>query len=153
MTNVKCANCQHVQAEPVGLDEFACNKCGHKLKRLGAKTAASSQTGRMTAPAPGNPANKGKKTGIAIGVLVLAAIGLFMSTFTTTTVMNGSGTIWIGVVVAGIGTAIAFFLGAANWVRVIAAICLALGLFSAFYIEHELTQKRTEISNIFKNGP
>ncbi len=136
----------------MGLETFACEKCGQKLKRRNSATAAHAPTGGAIST-PGDSDNRSKRTAIAIGVLVLAAIGLFMSAFTTTTVLNGSGTIWIGVVVAGIGTALAFFFGAANWVRVIAAICLALGLISAFNIEHQLTQKRNEISNIFNNGP
>lgn len=90
---------------------------------------------------------------MGIGVLILAAIGLFMSTFTTTTLLSGSGTIWVGVAVAGTGAALAFFLGAANGIRVTAAICLAISLASAFYIEHELDQKRHEISKIFDSHP
>ncbi len=76
-----------------------------------------------------------------------------MSAFTSVSLMSGSGTVWVGVAIAAVSVALAFFLGATNGVRVTASICLALGLASALYIEHQLDQKRTEMSNIFKNGP
>jgi hypothetical protein len=64
---------------------------------------------------------------------------------------SGSGQVWTGVAIAGVGTAVAFFLGAANWVRVIAIICLVAGLANAVYIETQLSEKRSELSEIFDN--
>jgi len=49
------------------------------------------------------------------------------------------------------GTAVAFFMGAATWVRAVAALCLAIALFNAFYMEHQLSNKRNEISQIFNH--
>ncbi|WP_254849349.1 hypothetical protein [Mycobacterium sp. GA-1841] len=47
------------------------------------------------------------------------------------------------------GTAVAFFLGAAKWVRIVAAVLLALALVNAIYIENEMSNKRNEISQMF----
>ena len=38
-----------------------------------------------------------------------------------------------------------------KWVRVVATICLVFALFNAFYIEKQLSDKRSELSEIF-NG-
>lgn len=51
--------------------------------------------------------------------------------------------------VAAAGTAVAFLMGATNGVRVVAALCLGLSLFSAFYMEKQLSDKRNEISQMF----
>ncbi|UDM37025.1 DUF2510 domain-containing protein (plasmid) [Mycobacterium ulcerans] len=72
-------------------------------------------------------ANKSKKTAITIGVCVLVVIGLVMS-MQSVSLMTGSGPVWTGVAVVAAGTAIAFFLRAARWVRVVAALILALAL-------------------------
>lgn len=88
--------------------------------------------------------------GIAIGVLVLSVIGLVMSQ-QTVSLMSGSGQIWTGVALAGAGTAIAFFMSAPKWARVIAIICVVAGLANAVYIETQLSEKRAELSEIFNN--
>jgi hypothetical protein len=43
-------------------------------------------------------------------------------------------------------------MGAAPWVRVVAAVRLAVALFNAFYMEQQLSNKRNEISQIFHNS-
>ncbi|GAQ32776.1 hypothetical protein MPS_1157 [Mycobacterium pseudoshottsii JCM 15466] len=63
--------------------------------------------------------------------------------------MTGSGPVWTGVAVVAAGTAIAFFLRAARWVRVVAALILALALANALYIEQELSNRRDQITRIF----
>ena len=40
-------------------------------------------------------------------------------------------------------------MGAAQWVRILAAVLLALSLANAFYIENEMSNKRDEITQIF----
>ncbi len=91
-----------------------------------------------------------KKTAVAAGVCVLVAIGFVMS-MQSVSLLTGSGLVWTGVAVVGAGTAVAFFLRAALWVRVLAAVFLALALFNALYIESQMTEKRNEISEIFDN--
>jgi hypothetical protein len=54
-----------------------------------------------------------------------------------------------GVAVVAAGTVVAFFLGAAKWVRVVAAVLLALALVNAMYIENGLSNKRREITRMF----
>jgi hypothetical protein len=100
----------------------------------------------MTIPAAANST----KPAVAVGVCVLVAIGLVMS-MQSVSLLSGSSTVWIGVGFVAAGTAVAFFLGAASWVRVIAALCLAFALFSAVYMEKQLSDKRNEISQIFNN--
>jgi hypothetical protein len=65
--------------------------------------------------------------------------------------LTGSGPVWTGVAVVAGGTAVAFFLRAAGWVRVIAAVLLALSLANAFYIEKQLSDKRNELTHMFDN--
>ena len=91
-----------------------------------------------------------KKTAVAIGVCILAAIGLFM-TMQSVSLFSGTGSIWTGVAIVGAATATSYFLGATKWVRVVATICLVFALFNAIYIEKQLSDKRSELSEIF-NG-
>jgi hypothetical protein len=50
---------------------------------------------------------------------------------------------------AAAGTAAAFFLGAAKWARVIAALCLVVALAATVFMEQQMNEKREEISAIF----
>ena len=92
-----------------------------------------------------------KKTAIGLGVIVLGIVGLVMS-MQSTSLMNGTGSIWLGVVIAAVALAASFFLGGATWVKVVASILLAIALFSALYMEHQMTEKRTEISHLFNSS-
>lgn len=92
----------------------------------------------------------GKKTAVAVGVCVLVVIGFVMS-LQTVSLLTGSGLVWTGVAVVAAGTAVAFFLRAATWVRVIAALFLVFALFNALYIENQMSNKRNEITQIFDN--
>lgn len=106
-----------------------------------------------TVPAP-TASNNAKKTGVAIGVVVLAVVGVILS-WQSVSLMTGSGPVWTGVAVAAVAVALAFFLGAAKGIRVLAAVCLAVALVSAITIEKQLSDKRHEIqekmSDIFNN--
>jgi hypothetical protein len=79
---------------------------------------------------------------------VLVVIGLVMS-MQSVSLITGSGPVWTGVAVVAAGTADAFFLRAATWVRVVAALLLALSLANALYIENELSDKRDELTHMF----
>lgn len=91
---------------------------------------------------------KGKKTAVAIGVCVLVVIGLVMS-MQSVSLLTGSGPVWTGVGVVAAGTAVAFFLGAASWVRVVASLLLVVALANGFYIEKQLSDKRHEMTHVF----
>lgn len=95
-------------------------------------------------------AGSNKKVAVAIGVGVLIAIGLVMS-MQSVSLLTGSGPIWTGVAVVAAGTALAFFMGAATWVRVLAALVLALALLNGFYMEKQISDKREELTKIFDN--
>ena len=77
-----------------------------------------------------------------------AVIGLVMS-MQSVSLITGSGPVWTGVAVVAAGTAVAFFLRAATWVRVVAALLLALSLANALYIDNELSDKRDELTHMF----
>lgn len=77
---------------------------------------------------------KSKKTAVAIGVCVPAIVGLVMS-MQSASLMTGSGPVWTGVAVVAIATAVAFFLGGATWVRIVASPLLAVSRLNAFHIE------------------
>jgi hypothetical protein len=81
---------------------------------------------------------------------VLVVIGLVMS-MQSVSLITGSGPVWTGVAVVAAGTAVAFFLRAARWVRVVAALILALSLANALYIENQLSHKRDEITHMFNH--
>lgn len=102
------------------------------------------------ASADADKVNSGKQAAVAAGVCVLVVIGLVMS-MQSVSLLTGSGPVWTGVAVVAAGTAVAFFLGAAKWVRVVAAVLLALALLHAVYIENEMSNKRNEISRMFDN--
>lgn len=96
-----------------------------------------------------HPADQ-KSKAVSVGVILLAVIGLVMS-MQSVSLMSGTGTLWTGVGLAAAGTAAAFFLGAKNPTRIIAAICLAAAMLSVMYAESQISQTRSEISDIFKN--
>lgn len=56
---------------------------------------------------------------------------------------------WTGVAVVAAGTALAFFMRAATWVRVVAALLLAVSLANGLYIEKQLSDKRHELTHMF----
>jgi hypothetical protein len=104
--------------------------------------------------APANDAKDpaaSKQTAISLGVIVLGIVGLVMS-MQSTSLMNGTGTIWLGVAIAAVALAASFFLSGATWVKVVASILLAIALFSALYMEHQMTEKRTEISQMLSSS-
>lgn len=74
-----------------------------------------------------------------------------MMSMQSVSLLTGTGPIWTGVGFVGAGTAVAFFLGAPKWVRVLAAVLLALSLFNGFYMEKQISDKRDELSRIFDN--
>ncbi|MBP2453867.1 DUF2510 domain-containing protein [Mycolicibacterium lutetiense] len=108
----------------------------------------SAWIGPASTPTATENANKGKRAAVAAGVCVLVVIGLVMS-MQSVSLLTGSGPVWTGVAVVAAGTAVAFFLGAARWVRIVAAVLLALALVNAIYIENEMSDKRNEISRMF----
>ncbi|MEW2481433.1 DUF2510 domain-containing protein [Mycobacterium sp. NPDC049093] len=108
----------------------------------------TSWSGPASGPTATDKANSGKQAAVAAGVCVLVVIGLVMS-MQSVSLLTGSGPVWTGVAVVAAGTAVAFFLGAAKWVRIVAAVLLALALVNAIYIENEMSNKRNEISRMF----
>ncbi|MDT5387126.1 MAG: hypothetical protein QOE04_767 [Mycobacterium sp.] len=104
----------------------------------------------LPAPSDADKSDNAKNVAVAIGVCVLVVIGLLMS-MQSVSLLSGSGPIWTGVGFVAAGTAVAFFMGARKWIRVVAALCLAFSLLNAFYMEKQMSDKRNEISQMFHN--
>lgn len=125
---------------------------GRRIYWDGTAWSGPAQPAGATNVAPATPpadtSSDSRKTAVSIGVCVLAVIGLFMS-MQSVSLMTGSGPVWTGVAVVGGATALAFFLRAVKWVRVVACVLLAISLANAFYIENELSQKRDQITHEF----
>ncbi|OBF09938.1 DUF2510 domain-containing protein [Mycobacterium sp. ACS4331] len=94
--------------------------------------------------------SRNKTTAVAIGVCVLAVVGLVMS-MQSASLLTGTGSIWTGVALAGVATAIAFFMGAATWVRVVSCVILAISLLNGFYMENQISEKRNELTQMFED--
>jgi hypothetical protein len=99
-------------------------------------------------PLGADKSGSGKKAAVAVGVGVLVVIGLVMS-MQPVSLMSGSGSVWTGVAVVAAGTAVAFFLHAATWVRVIAVLLLVFSLANGLYIEKQMSDKRHELTHMF----
>lgn len=102
------------------------------------------------AAAPTSKSDTSRSTAIAVGVCVLAVVGTMMS-MQSASLLTGTGSLWMGVGVAGAAVAVAFFMGGAVWVRIVACILLAISLFSVLYMENQITEKRNELTQIFNN--
>ena len=98
---------------------------------------------------PPTPPPPQKKTPINLGVIVLGIVGLLMS-MQSTSLLDGTGTIWLGVAVVAAALAASLFLSGSPWVRLVAALMLVLALGSALYVENQLHKQRIEITEMFK---
>lgn len=96
---------------------------------------------------PSSP-NKGRKTAVGLGALVLGVVGLMMS-MQSVSLLTGSGPVWTGVAVVAGGLAAALFLSAANWARAVVAVMLVVSLGSAIYIEKQMSDRRDELTHLF----
>ncbi|MBY0289928.1 MAG: DUF2510 domain-containing protein [Mycobacteriaceae bacterium] len=98
--------------------------------------------------APPDSARGGRNAAVAVGVCLLIAVGLVMS-MQSASLMTGSTLVWTGVAVVAAGTAAAFILRGAMWVRIVSVIVLILALANAVYIETQLTERRNEMTRMF----
>ncbi len=126
-----CPQCGVRLSVPSGSTLIKCYKCKSTFPVSDAVAAAAA--GSKNAPA------------IAAGVIILTVIGLIMS-MQPVSLMTGSASIWLGVAVAGVGTALAFFLGAPTWVRIVAPIVLVIALVNVLSVEHQMSLRRDNIS-------
>lgn len=65
------------------------------------------------APVEAEKSGSSKKTGIAIGVIVLGLVGSVMAQ-QPVSLFSGTGQIWTGVAIAGVAAALSYFLGAGD---------------------------------------
>jgi Protein of unknown function (DUF2510) len=104
------------------------------------------------------PAQTGdQQTGalIGFGLFALAALGAGIALFTHVSLLTGTGTVWMGVViacVAAIAAVIFYRLRRINLgVLVVCVILAVLAIASAVYDENQLQQRRDEINQIVNN--
>lgn len=123
---------------------FVCPKCGVRLVAApgAAKSIRCGQCGAAFSSSAAVPAAT-KSPSATAGVCVLIAVGLVIS-LQPVTLLTGSTMVWIGVAIVGGGMALAFFLRAHGWVRVVAAIVLALALANALSVENQLSDRRQQ---------
>lgn len=77
LRRVRCFSCQHIQQEPVGLEEFVCEKCGQQLKSKHApKTKAASLP--QTATPAGSGDDNGKSAMFSRQRIVGGAVALIV---------------------------------------------------------------------------
>jgi hypothetical protein len=84
---------------------------------------------------------------ITAGV-VLVLIGAAMQ-FQSVSLLTGAGTLWIGAGLALGGVVMIFAFHGRTAIRAIAVIALVFCVGNVVYVEHQLTQKRQEIQQIF----
>lgn len=151
---VLCPECGATLKASATSTRLRCAQCRAEFPKSSAKPAPrpAAKPPRPPLPpaAPAQPSDGGRKGAVAGGVLVLAVVGLIMS-MQPVTMLTGSTMVWVGVAVAAAGTALAFFLRAQTWVRVVAALLLAVAVGNALTIENELSKKRGEFTNSFNN--
>lgn len=151
---VLCPECGVTLKASATSTRLRCAQCAAEFPKSAAqpapRPAAKQRMPASPPPAPAPPPDGGRKGAVAGGVLVLAVVGLIMS-MQPVTMLTGSTMVWVGVAVAAAGTALAFFLRAQTWVRVVAALLLVVSVGNALTIEHELSKKRGEFTNSFNN--
>lgn len=133
-----CPNCRTRLSALASAQVIRCSGCGASFPK---------DDGSRIVVAGARPANS---AAVTAGVFVLVGIGLLMS-FQSVSLMSGSGIIWTGVALVGGGVALAFFLRAPLWTRIVAAVVLGLTLLNACSVESAMTDKRREISNILRD--
>jgi hypothetical protein len=75
---------------------------------------------------------------------VLLAIG-FVIEIQPVSLLTGSSTLWIGLVLAGAGLLVAFTTGARGWLKIAAVAITALCLFNAVDTTRQLEQQREKV--------
>jgi hypothetical protein len=91
------------------------------------------------------PTNTTNTTAKDVAAILLGVLGLGMAGLQNTNLLEGTGKIWMGVVVAAMGVAIALALGARRGAQVLTVILLAFSLWCALWMENKMDQQRAEL--------
>jgi hypothetical protein len=86
------------------------------------------------------------------GALVLAVIGVCLAAFTTVSLASGMSTVWTGMALAIGGAVLAFAGRTGRATKIVCVVLATLAIVSAICDNHQLDQKRQEISNILNGG-
>jgi hypothetical protein len=87
-----------------------------------------------------------------VGALVLAVIDVCLAAFTTVSLASGMSTVWTGMTLAIGGAVLAFAGRTGRATKIVCVVLATLAIVSAIYGNHQLDQKRLDISNILNGG-
>lgn len=105
-------------------------------------------------PPPAPPARPGQHPAVTFGLIALGVIGAALALFTQVSLASGTGTVWLGFVLAGLAVVGSFLIpGTPRWLKVTLTILALLALIGAIYDEHELSVKRQQLQQILDQLP
>lgn len=107
-----------------------------------------SRVHRFDADEPARPVQITKEAAVSLAAGVLVLIGGAMQ-FATVSVASGAGILIIGAVLVFGGFLLAAIGDAKVWLTIVALIVTGLCVLNVVSTEHQLDQRRQEISNIF----
>ncbi|KAA1421244.1 hypothetical protein F0U44_02730 [Nocardioides humilatus] len=116
-------------------------------------------TGAFSATAPSRqPPNAGITAAVFSGGIIFTFLGMILA-FQSVTLLTGTGTNWVGVVIAiasGTAATITMFLMNTHlWAKIVLPVICAgligLSVLNVIYVEVQLSEKRDEFSDTFGN--
>ena len=88
---------------------------------------------------------------VIIGLLVVSVVGLILNQ-QSVSIASGSSVVWMGFALTVVAAVVAFVVSdMPAWVKVVLIIIAVIAFGSAIYVEHELMQRRREITNILND--
>ena len=84
-------------------------------------------------------------------VLAAGLLGGALACFTQVSLLSGTGTVWVGVVIAMLALVVCAVARLGRVFLIVLAIVVALALSAAIYDEVQLSHKRHELSHLFND--
>jgi hypothetical protein len=84
--------------------------------------------------------------------LALALVGAGIALFVQVSVASGTGTVWVGAVLAGVGAIGAGVMKARGGTRILCVLLAIAAIAGASYDQHQVDQKRHQIEQILDGG-
>ena len=113
-------------------------------------------TNATRAARPGLPSSSSSSLALdkrVVAWIVLAAglLGGALACFTQVSLLSGTGTVWVGVVIAMLALVVCAVARLGRVFLIVLAIVVALALSAAIYDEVQLSHKRHELSHLFND--
>ena len=112
-------------------------------------------TDHFVPPAPPRPAGQDQAAAfVKFALIALGLVGAGIAMFTEVSVASGTGLVWTGAILAGVGAiGAAMFQRYVGWgVRIVCILLALAAIGSAMYDQHQVQQKRNEINQILNGG-